>query len=688
MVYLMVRSTVATLLFCCGVMFCLSNIAYAEERITTPVVEVIGHYEQGLGDSNSASVGKVRTSLIEDKPILRTGEVLEWVPGMIVTQHSGDGKANQYYLRGFNLDHGTDFATWLDRVPLNMRTNAHGQGYTDLNFLIPELLQSITYKKGPYFADEGDFSSAGAAHLQLRNTLAKGIASMSVGQNGYRRALLADSVKDNAGDWLYALELNRNNGTWSTPEEMKKINAILRYSQGDSRNGFNLTVMGYHNRWTATDQIPLRAVQSGQLGRFDSLDASDGGQSSRYSLSLARYAKNADAAYDLSAYIVRSTLDLYSNFTYFLDDPVHGDQIHQSEKRTMLGVNASKSWFADWGKIAMQNKIGTQFRYDKLSPVALSHTQQRNLVSPVRSDNVDESSIGIYAENNTQWLPKFRTVTGLRFDEYRFAVDSSIDGNSGRKNANIVSPKLSLIFGPWARTEFFINYGEGFHSNDARGTTQHILSSGEAASPVTPLVKTRGSEIGVKSELITGLQSALSLWQLDMGSELIFVGDAGDTEVSRPSRRHGVEWNNHYVFNQYVLLDMDLALSQARYQDNAPQGHHIPGAVNHVASAGITVNDWHGWFGALQMRHFGPRPLIEDNSVQSKATTLTYLRTGYRFTPTTTLTLDIFNLFNSRASDIDYYYESRLVDEATAINDIHFHPVEPRTLRATLTVNF
>lgn len=674
----------------CLLLFCLNCVCESQATDTLDLDEIAvrAHYDTAVGSSDAASEGKVNASLMQNRPISRVGEIMEFVPGMIVTQHSGSGKANQYYLRGFNLDHGTDFATYVDDMPVNMRTHAHGQGYTDLNFLIPELVSHIHYKKGTYSAQEGDFSSAGAARLHLLNQLPNGIASLTVGSYDYQRMLFANSVGLGEGHLLYALDVNHYDGPWQVSEGVAKYNGLLRYSEGDAQDSMTLTAMAYHNRWSSTDQIPLRALRSGQISRFDAIDATDGGDSSRYSLSFNTQQRDQYGGWQLSAYAVYSSLDLYSNFTYFLNDPVNGDQFNQSEKRTMLGVNFSQSWLGELAGLPIENKIGFQMRYDKLSPVALYNTLRKQRLSLIRSDKVEESSAGLFAENTVWWHDKLRTVAGLRYDRYQFDVKSSINGNSGNKGDGITSPKLSVIFGPWRNTEFFYNIGKGFHSNDARGTTQTVLPNGNPASPVTPLVGTHGSEIGMRSEWIPGLQSSLAFWQLDIDSELVFVGDAGETEASRASRRYGVEWNNHYVVNDWLLLDMDIALSKARFTNKDPAGQYIPGAVNQVASVGATVTQWGNWFGSMQFRYFGPRPLIEDNSVQSNATFLTYARVGYRYSPKSTLTLDIFNLFDRKASDIDYYYASQRQSESMPVNDIHFHPVEPRSARLTLNLQY
>jgi hypothetical protein len=642
---------------------------------TLASVVVLAHYDNAVGSSDAASQGTVTASLIANRPALRTGELLEFVPGMIVTQHSGDGKANQYFLRGFNLDHGTDFATWVDGMPVNMRSNAHGQGYSDLNFLIPELVQRIDYKKGPYFADEGDFSSAGAAHLRLQDQLKQGIASLTVGGYGYRRGVLADSFDAAGGTLLYGLEISRNDGPWQVPERVRKFSGTLRYSRGDAQDGYSITAMAYRNRWNATDQVPLRAVESGQLDRFGSLDPSDGGSTSRTSLAWQMHQRDNEQITEASAYLIRSSLDLYSNFTYLFNDPVNGDQFQQSERRTMGGGSLSRAWLSNVGGIEMRNKLGLQARYDHLAPIGLYATRERQRLATVREDRVDEASLGLYAENTSYWTPSFRSIAGLRYDAYRFKV------NDERANAHKFSPKLSLIFGPWQKTEYFINYGAGFHSNDARGVT--------GPDPAPPLVGTRGAELGVRSEWLPGLQSSLALWRLDIDSELVYAGDSGQTEPSRASRRTGVEWNNHYIAAPWLLFDLDLSASRARYRQDDPAGNHVPEALVKVVSLGVTAKDIGRWFGGLELRYFGQRPLVEDNSVRSASTMLAYGRIGYQLSRNTRLTLDGFNLLNRRASDIDYYYTSRLAGEpAEGVSDVHFHPVEPRTLRLTLSHQF
>jgi outer membrane receptor protein involved in Fe transport len=393
--------------------------------------------------------------------------------------------------------------------------------------------------------------------------------------------------------------------------------------------------MGYSGKWTATDQVPKRAVDAGRIGRFGSLDPSDGGNSTRASLSLEWSRAYADGTFQLNAYAVRSRLDLFSNFTYFLahpsdlGDPVNGDQFRQSEKRGLAGLNASRTWTGKLGGAEMSNKLGLQLRYDRINPLGLYQTVGRETVSTVRQDDVKEGSAGLYGENSVQWTAWLRSVLGLRFDRYTFNVASDNPANSGKANAHITSPKLAFIFGPWSKTEFFVNYGEGFHSNDARGTTTRVSpATGLPLETVTPLVKTRGGELGARTEIIPGLQSSLALWRLRLGSELVFVGDAGDTEASRASKRSGIEWTNYWRLQPWLLFDLNLAASKARFSEDDPAGNHIPGSIDKVASMGLTRDRLARLVRRAAVALLRPAPAHRGQFAASAATSLAYLRVG------------------------------------------------------------
>ena len=652
-------------------------------------VVVNGNATNLVGVADSASVGTVTQKQLEARTVYRPGELLEATPGLVVSQHSGEGKANQFYLRGFNLDHGTDLRTTVDGMLVNQRSHSHGQGWTDLNFVIPELATGLEYRKGPYYASEGDFSSAGAVSLNYANTLDQGIASVGFGQNGFRRVLLADSPRLGSGNFLYALEAEHNDGPFVHPDDYRKLNSVLRYSQGDAANGFNLTAMGYRAQWNSTDQIPKRAVEAGQLGRFDAMDPSDGGESHRYSVSGAWRRADATSSTRVNAYLIDWQLDLFSNFTYFLDDPVNGDQFNQPDRRRTTGLNASQTWLQAGLGSESENTVGVQFQNDNVFN-GLNSTKARQILSTTRRDHTVETSIGIYAENSTRWTPWFRTVLGARADTYRFDVKSDNSANSGKVTATIANPKIALIFGPWSSTEFYLNAGGGFHSNDARGTTISVdPKSGVPAVRVTPLVRSNGAEVGARTVIIPDLQSSLTLYVLDFDSELIFQGDAGTTSAGRPSRRTGFEFANYYKLNDWLTIDADLAYARARFRDYDPVGERIPGAVEGVASLALAIDNVGSYYGEIGYRYFGPRPLIEDNSVRSKSTATINAHVGYKISPRNRIELEGFNLANRQASAIDYYYTSRLPGEpAAGVNDIHFHPIESRSFRFNFVSNF
>jgi TonB dependent receptor/TonB-dependent Receptor Plug Domain len=652
-------------------------------------VRVTGHYENAVGTSDAASQGIITPKLLEARPMLRPAEVLEYVPGVIITQHSGEGKANQYFLRGFNLDHGTDFRTTVNHMPVNMPTHAHGQGYSDLNFLIPELVSRISYKKGPYFADEGDFASAGGADIHYYTKLRQGIATAGVGSDGWRRAMAANSFDSGPGHLLYGLEVFHNDGPWDNPSDYNKLNGVLSYSVGTNADGYTLTGMANDGKWNSTDQVPKRAVDSGEIPRFGAIDPTDGGRTSRYSLSLDRHRSWSNGDFHMNTYFIRYQLDLFSNFTFFLDDPVNGDQFEQFDDRKVFGVDPTWTFTGRWGERPMTNRVGLDLRRDDIGKVALYNTVERARLSAVREDKVGQTGAGLFYENTLQWNGWLRTIAGIRSDCYRARVDSSLEANSGSSSGHVTSPKLNFVFGPFDKTEYFLNFGHGFHSNDARGTTITVdPTTGGPAEKVKPLVKTRGEELGVRSEVVPGLQSSLSLWRLRLDSELVFVGDAGTTEAGRPSRRRGIEWSNRYVPKPSVIVDLDLSASRANFRDDDPVGNYIPGSIDKVASLGVTVNDIGRWSSTVHVRYFGPRPLIEDNSVRSQSSTIVSLRASYKLERRLRINFDVLNLFNREVNDIDYLYESRLRTESAPVSDIHFHPAEPRSFRIAVVGEF
>lgn len=683
-----VRSAYSLLLVAPALLVPISVVQAEPAGLLTVTVEASRTSQLGLADT--ANQGSITGRELELRTVYRPAEILEATPGLIVGQHSGEGKAGQYYLRGFNLDHGTDLATYVDEMPVNQRSHAHGQGWTDLNFLIPEVVGRMDYSKGPYSARLGDFASAGSVTVNYANRLADNVFSLSGGQNAYGRAALAASTAVGAGSLLYALESVHNNGPYTRGDNYRKVNGVLRYSVGAAGNGWSVTAMSYHGRWNATDQIPLRAVQDGSIGRFDAIDNTDGGAAARSSLSATWRSTTAEAGAKLNAYVIRNRLDLFSDFTYYMDDPVNGDQFGQPDRRVTSGLGASYTWrnlpvlgqAGDW-------TLGLTGQNDNVFN-GLNHTRAQQVLSITRQDHIVESSAAVYLENATRWYDGLRSVAGVRTDRYRFNVKSNLADNSGTASAQLVSPSLSLIFSPLDRTELYLNLGKGFHSNDGRGTVAKVdVKTGEALTPVPGLVQSKGQEVGLRTELLPRMQTALSLYRLDFNSELTYIGDSGTTEAGRPSRRYGVEISNYYKILPWLSFDVDAAYAHARSRDHdALAGDYIEDAVEGVGQLALTVDKYGPWSGALRLRYFGPRPLTPDNSVRSRSSFTMNGHVAYQLTPKLRLLLEAFNIANRKVSEIDYFYSSRRRGEAAPVDDVHFHPSESRSLRAALIANW
>lgn len=666
-----------------------AEVTVIARRSFVNLADVENPAENLIGVAQSASQGAITAAQLEVRPLLRVGEVLETVPGMIASSHAGGGKANQYFLRGFNLDHGTDFSQTVAGTPVNLPSHAHGQGYSDINFIIPELVSGVQYSKGPYFAEQGDFATAGAANTNYVTALDRPIAQLEIGGQGYERGLFAASPAVADGHLLLAFEGGHNDGPWVRPDDFRQLKGVVRYSRGDAINGWLLTAMGYHGRWTSTDAIPRRAITSGLLDRFGTLDSSDGGNTYRYSISGDWQHGTPTTLTRITAYGIGSDLSLFSNFTYYLDDPVHGDQHEQADRRFIAGAKLSHKRQTHWGGRNVQNTFGLQLRNDDITTLALYHTEERVRLSTVSEAAVLETSGAVYAQNDIEWLPWLRTMAGLRADVTRFRADASLSANSGVTSAGIVSPKGGLVLGPWGGTEFYVNAGEGFHSNDARGVLATRDAAGDRIEPVTPLVRAKGAEVGVRTVAVPHLQTTLTVWTLSLASELTWDGDTFWSVPNRPSRRNGVELANYYSPNRWLTIDADLSWSRARFTESDPVGDFVPEAVGTVASAGVSFDNVRNGFGSIRWRYFGPRALVEDNSVRSESTSLFDLEGGYRISRNVRVTASVFNLLNAANSDIDYYYTSRLPSEpAGGFTDIETHPAPPRSARVMLHVGF
>ena len=637
-------------------------------------VYVWGKREGRIGQATSASEGTVSFSAYAIRPILRPGELAEVIPGLASTQHSGSGKANQFFLRGFNLDHGTDFSISLDGVPLNLRTHAHGQGYLDINGVVPELVETISYRKGPYFAEAGDFSAAGTAGFRTFQTLPRSFIEVAGGEHNYGRVVAGVNV----GNGLIALDVNTADGPWVRDENLRKATALARFGVGD----WSVTALAYGASWDATDQIPQRAVDAGQITRLGVIDPTDGGRTRRFILS-GRY--RPDDNTDIVLYAQRYTLNLWSNFTYFLDDPINGDQFEQAERRWILGGSATRTWAAPDSPWTFA--LGAETRFDRIDPLGLYRTRARARLSTDRQDEVGEFSGALYGQ--AAWASgPWRATLGWRADAIFAEIDSDNPLNSGQESEAIVSPKLSLAYRVSDNFEFYADAGRGFHSNDVRGSVQRVSPvSLDPVDTVPIFAAADGAEVGARFEG-GGVTASVALWALRLESELVYVGDAGETESTDGTKRMGVEALFTWTPAPGINLDVSGAATRARYSGDPPGGDRIPNALEYVFTAGAIAKLTEDTTAQVSVRHLGPAPLVEDDSARSKNSTIVNLALSHRLGPVT-ITGDILNLLESKDNDITYFYTSRLPREpAEGIDDIHFHPVEPRQFRISLRYNF
>lgn len=679
-------------------LFC-GGAALAQEN-HLPEVEVRGPRDASIGAADSASEGAVERESYQSRPKLRPGDIVEAVPGVVATQHSGDGKANQYFLRGFNLDHGTDFAVTVDGMPVNMPTHGHGQGYADLNFLIPELVSGVRYRKGPYFAEGGDFSLAGSANLDYFSALDAPFAEVTLGSHDFRRLLAAGSRTLDDRTWLGAIEIEGKDGPWDVAENLRKVNAVLRYSQGSPSRGFSITGMAYRSRWTSTDQVPERAIDSGELSRFGSLNPSDGGKTRRLSLSAKWFDKGPQGDTQVSLYAINYRFDLFSDFTYFLNNPVNGDQFEQVDRRNVFGAQASHAVANKIAGLEGLLTFGGQWRGDRIGQVGLYNTQERERLSTVRDDKVSQDLFSVYGQQLVNFSDRWRGYVGVRGDVLRYDVQGREAvygaGNSGRGRDSLASPKLGMAYTLTPAHELYLNAGVGFHSNDVRGATITFdPQSGQAAERVPALVKGRGSELGWRFQPDENLTATLALWQLKLDSELVYIGDAGSTEPGRASNRRGIEATLRWKLARSWRLELDGALSRARFQGNAPEGegNDVDNAVERVLAAGVTYAE--GPLSAsVRLRYLGPRALDTTDSVRSRPVTLLNVGARYAVNRQLTLGLDVFNLAGRKGNDIEYFYASCTAREVASgtcgggIEGRHIHPMEPRTVRVSARWKF
>ena len=674
----------AALLFV-GPVFC-AALAFAEtahrhahegdERLVEEII-VYGRAEQYIGTAGTASEGMAGYADFHFRPLLRVGELVESVPGMVATQHSGTGKANQYFLRGFNLDHGTDFSAHLDGVPLNMRSHGHGQGYLDLNFIIPELVETAAFRKGPYHAEKGDFSSAGSIDFAYAERLQGRIAQMTLGEWGYRRGLAAGTADFGGGALTGAIDATFNAGPWQLDENLRQAKLYLGHAFDLGRAAVRLSLQAYDAEWDATDQVPERAVAAGLIDKRGFIDPDLGGETRRLALT-------AQAAFDLwhtGGYVLDYDFRLFSNFTYLLEDPLLGDEFEQRDRRQVWGAWAQGERASTLAGQPVVYRWGGALRFDDIDEVGLHATRARRRTATTRQDQVRELSVGVFGEADVRLTERLRTILGLRTDHYDWKVSAMRPQDSGSGSDQQISPKANLAYRVHDGLEAYASWGRGFHSNDVRAT-------GEGGWDGELLARTEGAELGLRVEASRHFNATLTGFWLELDSELVYVGDAGTTEASVPSVRKGVELATFWHIGEWLTLHGAYTASDAKLKGGEDGADRIPGAVERTFSFGATALWANGLHVSLSARHLGGAPLVEDAWIRSQSSWLVNAGAAFHY-GRLEFKAELFNVLDSGDDDIAYYYESRLAGEpAKGVADIHFHPLEPRTLRATVALRF
>ena len=684
-----------------------------------------------LGNASTASEGVVDDQELQQTPQYRPGQLLETVPGLIVTLHSGEGKANQYLMRGYNLDHGTDLETYVDGMPINQPTHAHGQGYTDLNFVIPELADGLTYTKGPYYATVGDFGAVGSVRVSYRDTIPDEVTA-SAGTLGFERVLAAGSTALGGGNLLAAVEGQHYNGPFTTPDEQRKENAVLRYSEGDEHNGYSLTGMYYHDNWTNTTDVPLRAISAGLIDWFGSLNPTDGGHAQRASLSVNANAQWGEGEFSATGFFIYNRLHLFNDFTHYLIDPIHGDQEDQFENRRAFGGSAQYALPFTLGSVKNELAAGVLTRYDLLAVGRLPSEDQvpfwsgSDPVSYYNNDQVYLFAGAAYLQATTRWNSWFRSVLGLR-DDYQHGTDIDYLAalhaeagytNGGTKQQSLLQPKASLIFTANPRLEFYASVGEGFHSADLRGVNQD--RSVDLGLPNTPLLAAQwGEEVGFRAQPHNNLALTFAVYNLWQQSETIIDPDVGANSAGPPSRRYGYEINVTYAINRWLEFYGSYCGDHSRFthpfdDGTGHLGEYITDAPKATAEGALYLKPVGHWSGALNFRYLGNYPLSSGPCVNSAAVhDFPGVATSCANAPTALgqvngegfgqfnldvrytansgwiTSLGLYNLLDKRAAAAEFWYADRLQSEIPTYPDgradVHEHPLEPFMARLTIT---
>ncbi|MBL0740752.1 TonB-dependent receptor [Chryseolinea lacunae] len=617
------------------------------------------------------------------RPVNTAQDILRMVPGLFIAQHAGGGKAEQVFIRGFDADHGTDINIEVDGMPVNMVSHAHGQGYADLHFLIPELVSHVDFDKGPYFADKGDFTTGGYVDFQTRNKLERNFARLEGGSFGAGRAVAGVNVLNRQRSSAYiASEFSRTNGFFENSQHFRRFNVQGKFNtQLNEDTQLSLGLSVFDSQWDASGQIPERAVSRGIITRFGSLDPTEGGETGRINVNLkASHTLRNGATLENQVYAFRYRFNLFSNFTFYLNHPDTGDQIQQQEHRWVYGYRTRYSHTSTLGNLRLQTEGGVGFRYDVIDNIALSNTTLRVFVSDLKRGDIREGNAHAYW-SETLWLaPKFSVNAAVRFDYFHFAYTDRLSVTQPEsKGQGIVSPKLNFNYQPTESVNLFVRTGTGFHSNDAHVVVEQLASE--------TLPRAYGIDIGADIKVTPLLLVHTALWRLDLDQEFVYVGDEAVVEPSGKTKREGIDLSVRYQLAPWLFADADVNVTHPRAKGAAEGENYIPLAPTVTSIGGLSVRRTRGFNGSLRYRYLGDRPANETNTVVATGyfiadAILNFTRPGYEFG------VSAENIFNMKWNEAQFDTESRLLNEAAPVSEIHFTPGTPFAVKVRFTKYF
>jgi len=618
-------------------------------------------------------------------PVNSSQEVLRKVPGLFIGQHAGGGKAEQIFLRGFDVDHGTDVAIGVDGMPVNMVSHAHGQGYSDLHFVIPETVNKIDFGKGAYYASEGDFNTAGYVNFKTKDYIDESSVSLSLGQfNTLRTVGLFDLLGNTKNQNAYmAMEYIATDGPFDSPQNFNRLNLFGKYVMYSPENDkLTLTASHFTSRWDASGQIPQREVDNGNITRFGAIDDTEGGETSRTNLNLTydKYITH-NTTLKANAYYSQYAFELYSNFTFFLEDPVNGDQIKQKEDRQIFGANAALNYTSFLGSTELNLTSGFGLRHDIINDVELSRTLNRTTtLENIQLGDINQTNIDAFVKADFEF-GKFRIAPALRLDYFKFMYNDALQTNYETKSETktIVSPKLNFYYNAKDNLQLYLKSGLGFHSNDARLV---VANNGKDILP-----RSYGTDLGTIWKPFPKLVVNSALWYLFLEQEFVYVGDAGIVEPSGKTRRYGLDLGLRYQINDWLFLDSDATYTHARSIDEPEGEDYIPLAPDFTFTGGLSIDDLNGFSGGLRFRYLNDRPANEDNSIVAEGYTVADFNLNYRM-KNITLGVMVENLFDVDWNETQFATESRLQNEVDSVEEIHFTPGTPFFIKGIVTYNF